>query len=56
MLWEMQGWIRMIMMISNEVSGDLNFLPSCHDCSMVDREPGSQVLTYLSNVLSWVNL
>ena len=32
MLWKMQGWIQMIMMIFNEEAGDLNFLPSCHDC------------------------
>ena len=48
MLWKMQGWIRMIMMNFNEEAGDLNFLPSCHDCSMIVHEPGkpgSQVLS-----------
>ena len=36
----MQGWIQMIMTNFNEEAGDLNFLPSCHDCSMVVHEPG----------------
>ena len=40
MLWKMQGWIRMIMMNFNEEAGDLNFLPSWHDCSMIVHEPG----------------
>lgn len=31
----MQGWIQMIMTNFNEEAGNLNFLPSCHDCSMV---------------------
>ena len=44
----MQGWIQMIMTNFNEEAGNLNFLPSCHDCSMVVHEPGkpdSQVLS-----------
>lgn len=36
----MQGWIQMIMTNFNEEEGDLNFLPSCHDCSMIVYEPG----------------
>ena len=36
----MQGWIQMIMTNFNEEAGNLNFLPSCHDCSMVVHEPG----------------
>ena len=39
-LWKMQGWIQMIMMNFNEEAGDLNFLPSCHNCSMIVHEPG----------------
>lgn len=47
-LWKMQGLIRMIMMNFNEEAGDLIFLPSCHDCSMIVYEPDkpdSQVLS-----------
>ena len=38
----MQGWIQMIMTNFNEEAGNLNFLPSCHDCSMVVHEPGHE--------------
>ena len=41
----MQGWIQMIMTNFNEEAGNLNFLPSCHDCSMIVHKPGSQVLS-----------
>ena len=44
----MQGWIQMIMTNFNEEAGSLNFLPSCHDCSMVVHEPGKPGYQVLS--------
>lgn len=41
----------MIMMNFNGKAGNLNFLSFCHDCSMIVHKPGSQVLTYLSDIL-----
>ena len=49
----MQGWIQMIMTNFNEEAGDLNFLPSCHNCSMIVHKPGSQVLTYCFDIFEF---